>query len=57
MLPRRFLVLLAFNTYVGCYVPLATRDRGALFYGFVIDGEHVFLVALVIALDAVGWLS
>jgi 4-hydroxybenzoate polyprenyltransferase len=57
LLTRRFLVLVAFNAYVGCYVPLATRDRGPLFYGFVIDGEHVFLAALVLALDAVGWLG
>ncbi|AQL42380.1 prenyltransferase [Halorientalis sp. IM1011] len=57
LLPARFLVLLAFNAYVGCYVPLATPDRGPLFYGFVIDGEHVFLAALVVVLDAVGWLG
>ncbi|WP_424016613.1 UbiA family prenyltransferase [Halorientalis pallida] len=57
LLPHRFLLLLAFNAYVGAYVPLATRDRGPLFYGFVIDGEHVFLAALVLALDAVGWLG
>jgi 4-hydroxybenzoate polyprenyltransferase len=48
LLPRRFLVLLGFLAYVAAYLPFATRDRGALFYGFVIDGEHVFLGALVL---------
>ncbi|WP_336000953.1 UbiA family prenyltransferase [Halorientalis halophila] len=57
VLARSFLVLLAFNAYVGAYVPLATPDRGPLFYGFVIDGEHAVLAALVLALDALGWLG
>jgi 4-hydroxybenzoate polyprenyltransferase len=48
LLPRRFLVLLGFLAYVAAYLPFATRDRGELFYGFVIDGEHVFLGALVL---------
>jgi 4-hydroxybenzoate polyprenyltransferase len=53
VVPRRFLVLLAFLGYVAAYVPFATQDRGSLFYGFVIDGEHVFLAALVIAMQLV----
>lgn len=42
-----FLVLLGYLGYVVAYTPFATPDRGTLFYGFVIDGEHVFLAALV----------
>ncbi|MFO7925579.1 MAG: UbiA family prenyltransferase [Halobacteriota archaeon] len=51
VVPRRFLVLLAFLAYVAAYVPFATEDRGPLFYGFVIDGEHVFLALLVVAMQ------
>jgi 4-hydroxybenzoate polyprenyltransferase len=51
IVPRRFLVLLGFLAYVAAYIPFATRDRGALFYGFVIDGEHVFLAVLVVAME------
>jgi 4-hydroxybenzoate polyprenyltransferase len=52
VLARRFLVLLGFLAYVAAYTPFATRDRGPLFYGFVVDGEHVFLAALVVAMEA-----
>lgn len=45
------LVLLGFLGYVLAYVPFATRDRGPLFYGFVIDGEHVFLVAITVVVE------
>ena len=51
-LARRFLVLLGFLGYVAAYVPFATRDRGALFYGFVVDGEHVVLAVLVVVMEA-----
>jgi 4-hydroxybenzoate polyprenyltransferase len=51
---RQFLVFLGFLAYVAAYVPFATEDRGALFYGFVIDGEHVFLTLLVIAMELFG---
>jgi len=51
ILPRRFLVLLGFSGYVAAYIPFATRDRGSLFYGLVIDGEHLFLAALVVATE------
>ena len=54
-LSNEFLVVLAMNGYVACYIPFATPDRGPLFYGFVVDGEHVFLAALVIALEALAW--
>ncbi|MCU4926743.1 UbiA family prenyltransferase [Halobacteria archaeon AArc-dxtr1] len=50
-----FLALLAFNAYVGAYIPFATSDRGALYYGFVVDGEHLFLAILVVLLNALVW--
>jgi 4-hydroxybenzoate polyprenyltransferase len=55
VLDARFLVLLAFHAYVGCYIPFASRDRGPLFYGGIVDGEHVFLAALVLALEWLVW--
>lgn len=48
IVPRQFLVLLGFLAYVAGYIPFATRDRGALFYGFIIDGEHIFLAILIV---------
>ena len=50
-----FLALLAMNGYVACYIPFAARDRGPLYYGFVVDGEHVFLAAVVVALEWLVW--
>jgi 4-hydroxybenzoate polyprenyltransferase len=44
-------VLLGHLAYVIGYTPFATRDRGALFYGLVVDGEHIFL-AVVTSLAA-----
>lgn len=44
----RFLVLLGLLGYVLAYIPFATPDRGPLFYGFVVDGEHLFLAALTV---------
>ncbi|NUC71820.1 UbiA family prenyltransferase [Haloterrigena sp. SYSU A558-1] len=54
-LPLEFLSLLAMNGYVACYIPFATPDRGPLYYGFVVDGEHVFLAAVVVGLDWLIW--
>jgi 4-hydroxybenzoate polyprenyltransferase len=51
IVPRRFLVLLSFLAYVAVYIPLATPDRGPLFYGLVIDGEHVFLTIVVVVME------
>lgn len=51
VLPASFLLLLAYLGYVLAYVPFATPERGSLFYGFVIDGEHVFLAAVVVAAE------
>jgi 4-hydroxybenzoate polyprenyltransferase len=53
VIPRRFLVFLGFLAYVAAYIPFATEERGPLFYGFVIDGEHVFFTALVVAMEMV----
>ncbi|WP_459890108.1 UbiA family prenyltransferase [Halostagnicola bangensis] len=55
LIPSTFLVLLAFNAYVGGYIPFATRDRGPLFYGFVVDGEQIVLVCCVLVLDILVW--
>ncbi|TMT86626.1 prenyltransferase [Haloterrigena sp. H1] len=54
-IPRRFLAVLAMNAYVCAYIPFATPDRGPLYYGFVVDGEHVFLAAVVLALEWLVW--
>jgi 4-hydroxybenzoate polyprenyltransferase len=54
IVPRRFLVFFGFLAYVAAYIPFATEGRGPLFYGFVIDGEHLFLTLLVIAMEALG---
>lgn len=48
VVPGEFLVLLGFLAYVCAYVPFATPDRGPLYYGFLVDGEHVFLALLVL---------
>lgn len=50
----QFTYLLAFNAYVFGYSLLATEERTAVFYGFVIDGEHIFLVALLLLDDYLG---
>ncbi|TYL36150.1 prenyltransferase [Natronococcus pandeyae] len=54
-LPGAFLALLAFHGYIGCYIPFASRGRGPLFYGFVVDGEHIFLAGVVLALEWLIW--
>ncbi|QCS44288.1 UbiA family prenyltransferase [Natrinema versiforme] len=55
VLSEKFLVVLAMNAYVCAYIPFATPDRGPLYYGFVVDGEHVFLAAVVMALEWAVW--
>jgi len=55
VVPAAFLAVLAMNAYVCAYVPFATPDRGPLYYGFVVDGEHVFLAAVVLALEWLVW--
>ena len=48
VLPVRYLTLLAFNAYVCVYSWIASVDAGPLFYGFVVDGEHLFLAIVVV---------
>ncbi len=55
MLSRRYLVVLAMNAYVSMYIPFATSDRGPLYYGFVVDGEHVFLMVIVLLTEWLVW--
>ncbi|MXV60724.1 prenyltransferase [Natronorubrum sp. JWXQ-INN-674] len=54
-LSHAFLALLAMNGYVAAYIPFATPDRGPLYYGFVVDGEHVFLAVVTLALEWLLW--
>lgn len=49
---RRFLALLVVNLYVLAYTAVATPDRGPAFYGLIADGEHLFLAAVLFALEA-----
>jgi 4-hydroxybenzoate polyprenyltransferase len=51
VLSPEYLVVLAVQFYVGAYIPFATPGCTPLFYGFVVDGEHVFLAALVALLE------
>lgn len=53
-LGSRFGYLLAFNAYIFGYSLFATEDRTTVFYGFVVDGEHVFLAALLLFEEYVG---
>ncbi|ELZ02001.1 UbiA family prenyltransferase [Natrialba asiatica] len=55
VLSSAFLVVLAMNGYVALYIPFAKPEYGPLYYGFVVDGEHVFLAAVVCALELVVW--
>ncbi|MHB9288169.1 UbiA family prenyltransferase [Halobacteriales archaeon Cl-PHB] len=49
LVPHTFLVLLVVHGYVAAYVAAASIDRGPLFYGLVVDGEHALLAALALA--------
>jgi len=48
-LPERYGLLLVFSGYVFGYSLVAREEWGPLFYGFVVDGEHVFLAAVLLA--------
>jgi 4-hydroxybenzoate polyprenyltransferase len=50
VLHRQYVLLLPFVCYMIGYSLVARRDRTPLFYGFVIDSEHIFL-----ALSLVCW--
>jgi 4-hydroxybenzoate polyprenyltransferase len=54
VLDRVYLLLLVFTGYVIGYSLVATVDRGPLFYGFVVDGEHIVLALLLLAAEAVS---
>ncbi|MEF8937457.1 MAG: UbiA family prenyltransferase [Halovenus sp.] len=47
VLNRQYVLLLPFICYMIGYSLVATRDRTPLFYGFVIDSEHIFLAVLL----------
>lgn len=47
-----YTLLLVFTGYVIGYSLVATPERGPLFYGFVIDGEHIVLALLLLASEA-----
>jgi len=52
-LGTRYLLLLAMSGYVLAYCPFATVERGPLFYGLVVDGEHIFLALVVVASEGI----
>jgi 4-hydroxybenzoate polyprenyltransferase len=54
VLDRAYLLLLVFTGYVVGYSLVATADRGPLFYGFVVDGEHILLALLLLAAEAIS---
>lgn len=49
-----YLLLLLFTAYVFGYSLVATPDCGPLFYGFVIDGEHILLAVILLVYEAVS---
>lgn len=51
-LAAEYLLLLPFVAYIVGYSLLATPERTPLFYGFVIDGEHIFLATVLVAAHA-----
>lgn len=53
VMPLRYLVVLAVNGYVAGYIPFAKESHGPLFYGFIVDGEHIFLGILVLILQGI----
>jgi 4-hydroxybenzoate polyprenyltransferase len=53
---RDLLLLLVHLCYTVAYTPFATTDRGTLFYGFVIDGEHIVLALAVVAAEVAGYI-
>jgi 4-hydroxybenzoate polyprenyltransferase len=55
ILSAQYAALLGLVAYVFGYCLVATRDRGVLFYGFVIDTEQVWLALVLVALEWGGW--
>jgi len=52
-LPHRYAFLLLYTGYVFGYSFAAREEYGPLFYGFVVDGEHAFLAAILLCREAV----
>ena len=50
----RYLALSGFTLYVAGYSLAATTDRTPLFYGFVVDVEHLLLALVLLALEGLG---
>ena len=51
VLSATYALLFLFLAYVLGYSRVARPDRTALFYGFVVDGEHVFLALVLLAAE------
>lgn len=47
LIPTKFILLLGHVGYLLASIPFASTGRSALFYGGVIDGEHIFLACLI----------
>lgn len=50
VVPLGFVALVALSGYVSIYSVFATPKRTPLFYGFIIDGEHLFLALVVLTI-------
>ena len=50
-LPPLYLVLVGYTGYVAGYSLVATRERGPLFYGFVIDSEQIWLALALLCYE------
>lgn len=48
VLTERFLVLLGYPAYLLATTPFATAERGPLYYGIAIDGEHLAVAGLAV---------
>ncbi|WP_436903034.1 UbiA family prenyltransferase [Halovenus halobia] len=53
-LHRQYLLLVPFTGYMAVYSLLARVERTPLFYGFVIDSEHLYLAAALYCTDVLG---
>jgi 4-hydroxybenzoate polyprenyltransferase len=51
VLATPYVVLVGYTTYVAGYSLVATRDKGPLFYGFVIDSEQTWLAIVLLAYE------
>lgn len=52
VLSVQYLLLLPFLGYMIGYSLVATPDRTPIFYGFVVDSEHIFLAVLLVAAES-----